>query len=227
MKTDSHNMDLERLLAEVEHAGRDARRQEALGEMIDRMAGEGGQQSAASGRKQHGFWWWSARVAAAACILFFISTAVRIWFIPTEPAAPIVAEAEVASEQWPVTSMDSTVATPAKPAVPRHAHHKSTTHPTANSDTHLQEGTADAAEEEVLPVVEELLAEEVESKEVPVQEVEKFAVEEIAAPVVSVAYAEPQPQPQEPARRRNILSGLFRQPEADEMTGTVLAFRIL
>ncbi len=217
MKTDRYK--LEDLLAEVEHAGRDARRQQEMGDMIDQMA--------VVESRRHGFWWWSARVAAAACILFFISTAVRIWFIPTEPAAPMVAEAEVVSEQWPVTSMDSTVATPAKPAVPRHAHHKTTTHPAANGDTPLHEGTADAAAEEVLPVVEEMLAEEVESKEEPVQEMEEFAVEEIATPVVSVAYAEPQPQPQEPSRRRNILSSLFRQPEPDEMTGTVLAFRIL
>lgn len=217
MKTDRYNV--EDLLAEVEHAGRDARRQQELGNMIDQMA--------VVESRRHGFWWWSARVVAAACFLFFVSTAVRIWFIPTEPTAPMVAEAGVASEQWPVASMDSTVATPAKPAVPRRTHHKTITHPAAIGGTPLQEGTADAAEEEVLPVVEELLAEEVESKEEPVQEVEKFAVEEITAPVVSVAYAEPQPRPQEPARRRNILSGLFRQPEADEMTGTVLAFRIL
>ena len=217
MKTDRYK--LEDLLAEVEHAGRDARRQQELGNMIDQMA--------VVKSRRHGFWWWSVRVSAAACVLFFIGTAVRVWFIPTEPAAPMVAEAEVASEQWPVTSMDSTVATPAKHAVPRRTHHKAITHPAAIGGTPLQEGTADAAAEEVLPVVEELLAEEVESKEEPVQEVEKFAVEEIAAPVVSVAYAEPQPQPQEPSRRRNILSSLFRQPEADEMTGTVLAFRIL
>ena len=88
MKTDRYN--LEDLLAEVEHAGRDARRQQELGNMIDQMA--------VVKSRRHGFWWWSVRVSAAACVLFFIGTAVRVWFIPTEPAAPMVAEAGVASE---------------------------------------------------------------------------------------------------------------------------------
>ena len=91
MKTDKNN--LEDFLADVEHAGRDARRQQELGAMIDLMAEESGKRKVESGR--HGFWWWGARVAAAACVLFFITTAVRIWFIPTEPAGTMVAEAEV------------------------------------------------------------------------------------------------------------------------------------
>ena len=40
MKTDRYN--LEDLLADVEHAGRDERRRQDLGAMIDRMAGESG-----------------------------------------------------------------------------------------------------------------------------------------------------------------------------------------
>lgn len=86
MKTDKNNMDLQELLASLEHAGRNERRQQELGDMIDRLA-------AAEGRKQHGFWWWGGRVAAAACILFFITTAIRIWYIPTESAAPLRAQA--------------------------------------------------------------------------------------------------------------------------------------
>ena len=89
MKTDKHNMDLEQLLADVEYAGRDARRQQELSLMIDRMAG------VEKGERRHGAWWWVSRVAAVACVLFFISTAVRIWFIPTESTGTRVAEAEV------------------------------------------------------------------------------------------------------------------------------------
>ena len=227
MKTDKHNMDLGQLLADMEHAGRDARRRDELATMIDQMAGNSGQWSVASGQKKHGFWWWGARVAAAACILFFISTAVRIWFIPTEPTTPLVAEAEVVSDQWPAASVDSTIAAPAKPVAPRHTLQKVITQPVADGGSPIQEETVAIAEEEALPVVEDLVAEEVTAPEKPVEEAVENPVDDIATPVVSVAYSEPQAQPQEPARRRNILSSLFRQPEPDEMTGTVLAFRIL
>ena len=223
MKTDNHN--LESLLAEVEHAGRDARRRDELAAMIDQMAGNSGQWSVTSGQKKHGFWWWGAHVAAAACILFFISTAVRIWFIPTEPTAPMVAEAEVVSDKWSVASVDSTVATPAKPIAPRCTHHKAITQPVADSDTPSKEGTPDAVEETI--VTEEYFAEEVVDREETVEDEKESSVEDIVVPVVSVAYAEPQEQPKAQPHRRNILSGLFRQPEPDDMTGTVLAFRIL
>ena len=223
MKTDNHN--LERLLAEVEHAGRNARRRDELAAMIDQMAGNSGQWSVTSGQKKHGFWWWGARVAAAACILFFISTAVRIWFIPTEPSSQMMAEAEVVSDQWSVTSVDSTVAIPAKPVAPRRTLHKVITHPVADSDTPSKDGTPDAVEETI--VTEEYFAEEVVEREETVEEKTESSVEDIVVPVVSVAYAEPKEQPKVQPHRRNILSGLFRQPEADEMTGTVLAFRIL
>ena len=213
MKTDKQRLDLEQLLGDVEHAGRDVRRRDELAAMIDQMA--------AAENSKHGFWWWGARVAAAACILFFVSTAVRIWFIPTEPAAPMVAEAPAVTIP---AVIDSTVAVPVKPAAQRRVAQR---HPFAPvADVAVEEALP--AEEESLPVVEELMAEEVEAPKEPVQEVEEeYPVEEIAAPVVSVAFAEPQEQPQEPARRRNILSSLFRQAEPDDMTGTVLAFRIL
>ena len=212
MKTDKQHLDLEQLLADVEHAGRDVRRRDELAAMIDQMA--------AAENSKHGFWWWGGRVAAAACILFFVSTAVRIWFIPTEPAAPMVAETSAVTIP---AVIDSTVAVPVKPAAQRRVTQR---HPVAPvADVAVEEALP---AEESLPVVEELMAEEVEAPEEPVQEVEEeYPVEKIAAPVVSVAFAEPQKQPQEPARRRNILSSLFRQAEPDEMTGTVLAFRIL
>ena len=53
MKTDKHNLDLETLLATLEHAGRDERRQQELGEMIDRLAGvESGERRAESGERR-------------------------------------------------------------------------------------------------------------------------------------------------------------------------------
>lgn len=228
MKTDKHNMDLEQMLADVEHAGRDSRRQQALADMIDGMAGESG-----SSRKR-GAWWWTARVAAAACILFFISTAVRIWFIPTESPAPMVAEAP--TMEVPAIT-DNTIATPEKPVsarpAQRRAHIVAATPSTSNSEPLLPESNV-TEDEETLPAMEEVLVEEVESTGNPAPAMEENTADDVATPVVSVAYnetpaVEPQPQEQEQAksRRRSILGSLFRQPETDDMTGTVLAFRII
>lgn len=222
MKNNNHNLDFEQLLADVEHAGRDARRRDELAAMIDSMA------TTEIRHTKHGFWWWGARIAAAACVLFFVTTAVRVWFIPTESNAPMVAETPATVAP---AIIDSTVHTPVNPVKPRRVAGNvkpvAATSIIADEDISQQEWTTNAAEEEVLPVVEELLAEEVETTEEPVVEAEGFPIDIIAAPVVSVAYTEPQEQPQEPSRRRNILSSLFRQPEPDDMTGTVLAFRIL
>lgn len=220
MKSNKNNMDLEQLLSDVERAGRDARRRDELAAMIDNMAEEAG-----SRKKAHGFWWWSTRVAAAACVLFFISTAIRIWFIPTESHEPLVAENRTESEEIKVESVDSTIATPVKPTAPRRvASHRSVV-PVVEL---VVEEETEPIEEVTLPVIEDLIAEEVDIQEAePEEEPGESAVESIAAPVVSVAYSEPQEQPQEQTRRRSLLGELFRQPEPDDMTGTVLAFRIL
>ena len=61
MKNDSNKMDLDQLLATLEHAGRDSRRQQELSAMIDSLA-------AAETTKHRSFWWWSSRVAVAACV---------------------------------------------------------------------------------------------------------------------------------------------------------------
>lgn len=215
MKSNKNNMNLEHLLSDVEHAGRDARRRDELAAMIDNMAGEAG-----SRKNAHGFWWWSTRVAAAACVLFFISTAIRIWFIPTESHEPLVAENIMENEEIKVESEDS-IAAPVRPVAPRRVIVHRNVAPTVEEET-------EPLEEVTLPVIEDLIAEEVDIQEAePEEEPGESAVESIAAPVVSVAYSEPQEQPQEQTRRRSLLGELFRQPEPDDMTGTVLAFRIL
>ncbi len=221
MKTDRYNV--EDLLAEVEHAGRDARRQQELGDMIDRMA--------VAESRRHGFWWWGARVAAAACFLFFVSTAVRIWFIPTGDNATLVAEADMPAAVQTV-DIDSTVAAPAAPEPAVRKERRSVVQPTVLP-----------AEEPVL-IAEEVQANPVEPTPLPHEEAatepqEEYAstVDEIAAPVISVGNDEPvavamaEPAKAEPAQeqpqRRSIFGSFFRQPEPDDMTGTVLAFRIL
>ena len=212
----------EELLADVEHAGRDARRREQLSDMIDRMA--------ATENTKHGFWWWSARVAAAACVLFFISTAVRAWFIPTETTAQMVAENRMESKEIKVDSEDSTVPTPVKATAP----HRVTAHRcavTVAEETIVGETIAEEIvveepapfEEMALPAIEELIAEEVEiqAEEEPMEEQEESTVESIAAPVVSVAYSEPQEQP----RRRSLFRIHLTEP--DIMEGNILALKLL
>lgn len=213
MKTDKYN--LEDLLAEVEHAGRDARRQQELSAMIDHLAGESGKRKVESGK--HGAWWWVSRMAAAACVLFFISTAVRVWFIPTGENATMVAEAEV-----PVTvpaAVDSTTVVTTIAAPVRQRPHA---RPQVIAETPV--------------VVEEYVAEEVitpepveaDSDTVPAYIIlDDFAPD--AEPVVQAVETEPvaEPvavaaEPAKPARRRSIFS-LFRPAEPSLMEGTTLA----
>ena len=208
MKTDRYN--LEDLLADVEHAGRDERRQQELGAMIDRIA-------AAESGKQRGFWWWSGRVAAAACILFFVSTAVRIWFIPTDGGQPMVAEVKEVPV-LPAAVDPTTVVTTIAAPVRQRPHAR----PQVIAETPV--------------VVEEYVAEEVitlepveaDSDTVPAYIIlDDFAPD--AEPVVQAVETEPvaEPvavaaEPAKPARRRSIFS-LFRPAEPSLMEGTTLA----
>lgn len=217
MKTNKHNM--ESLLAEMEHAGRDIRRQQELGAMIDRLAGE------ETDERRHGAWWWVGRVAAAACVLFFISTAVRIWFIPTESGKQMVAEVEMPEV---VSSAEPAIAVEVKPAA-RVSHH------TRVKPVTVQSVVLEEQEEPV--VVEEYLVEENIEEELPVEEqIEEPVdnhIEMIVQPVVSIAQTvEPAPAEAAPAKpaksaRRSLLGNLIRRAEPSKMDGTMLAFNIL
>ncbi len=221
MNNDKHKLDLEGLLAEVEHAGRDVRRQQELGDMIDRMAGESGKRKVESGR--HGFWWWSGRVAAAACVLFFIGTAVRVWFIPTGESATVVAAAEV-----PVAVPAAVDSTPAATTVVAPTPRRTYARP--------QVAVTEPVILETPVVVEEYVAEEVKMAEPAAMDtdtvpayiiLDDFAPD--AEPVVQAVETEPvaEPvtvaaEPAKPARRRSIFS-LFRPAEPSLMEGTTLA----
>ena len=226
MKNDSNKMDLDQLLATLEHAGRDSRRQQELGAMIDSLA-------AAETTKKRGFWWWSSRVAAAACVTFFVTTAIRIWFIPTGPAnsSPIVAE--LTKQDKPSVLSEDTTINPAV-IVPTINHHtqRHTTYVTAESEPVA--AAEMLAEETVTP--ETLQADdttETESAELPY-----YIVEDDFAPDTElIAYNEEpehietpesvvnQPVVSEPAtpQRRKILGGFLRRSEPSRMEGTTLA----
>ena len=227
MKTDKHNMDLEQLLGTLEHAGRDARRQQELGAMIDRMAATEGSTS------RHGFWWWSARVAAAACLIFFISTAVRIWFIPTESGEQMVAENRMFVED--TMSYASPLAPLESPSSSLEEELNRAVGSNFRSSSKLEEGNRRTA------VVEECVVEEYAVEEEEVMPTEDTVVapliieEDIVAEPVMVAQVESEPKPiqSEPVvvapqeRKRSIFGGLIRRAEPSKMDGTMLAFNIL
>ena len=211
MKTDRYNM--EDLLSDVEHAGRDARRQQELGDMIDRLA-------ASESGKQHGFWWWSSRVAAAACVLFFISTAVRIWFIPSE-----VAEALIPT-QPPIVADSVLPIAPAANAIKPAGIRRIASSPVVTTPSSLEETAAE--DEPVVPMVEEFMAEEftVEqeslSDSLDTEDSLTNTIDDLVSPIVSIA-CEPQTEaPHEKRERRSFLASLFRPAEPSLMNGTTL-----
>ena len=216
MKTDKNDMDLQELLYALDHAGRDERRQQELGDMIDSMA-------AAEDGTHHGFWWWGGRVAAAACVLFFISIAVRIWFIPTVSGDTQVAEAEVPEV---VPAVADSVA-PAATAMPGA---RLLRRPV------VAEPEPIAAEPVAQPM--ELPVEELYVEDTPTDEpmmVEPEPVEDTVPTAILPAEVLPEPAPlalSEPdsklapaptPRRRRFLVSLFRIAEPSEMEGTTLA----
>lgn len=223
MNNDKQKLDLEGLLAEVEHAGRDARRRDELAAMVDSMADA----------NRHGFWWWTVRVVAAACVLFFIGTAVRIWFIPTDSAVDDnhVAQAEVLEVELYSSS----------PKIGEGDRRE------AVVEEYDTETPAPVAREEIIekPVVEEeYIAEEVPADTAtyssPLAELGApspnlgeesdsvaTAVETIVAPIVSVdntpAATSEEPKP----KRESIFKNIFRRHEPSKMDGTMLALNIL
>lgn len=222
MNNDKQKLDLEGLLAEVEHAGRDARRRDELAAMVDSMAGA----------NRHGFWWWTLRVAAAACVLFFISTAVRIWFIPTDSAVDdnIVAQAEVpevtpmVADTMPVLPTVQQPARVQRPVVP--------TEPLVEEVYVAEEVPAELIEEEE-PVVERqdtviMIEETAVPEPAPIAQAESVGA--IAAPIVSVGNTSKQPTApaeERKPKRASFFKNIFRRHEPSKMDGTMLALNIL
>jgi len=218
MKNNSQIKDLEQMLATLEHAGRDERRQQELGTMIDRMAG------VESKENKRGFWWWGVRVAAAACVLFFISTAVRIWFIPTDEAVQ-VAQAEV-------PEVPAVVPSPAEG-------HEEHTIPTPRIKKEMPMQLIAAIPEQ--QPIEEQVAEEVAVPEavepLDTAEVPAVIIEDDFAPdtelmaeavvdeqpvVVDLPREEHQPEAEKPTLG-SFFKSLFRMAEPSNMDGTTLS----
>ena len=225
MNNENNKLDLEQLLAEVEHAGRDARRRQELGDMIDRMA------AAESRKRGKALRLWTARVAAAACVVFFIVTAVRIWFIPTDGGTMVAENLAVAPSPVavpPAAEEETAVAAPVSRTAPSPKRHV----------VHGPERAVTAGLVEEDPVlnpvvdVEDYVAEEVMLEEMaPVPDTilpDTVAPVEIEVPA-PLAEAEPHAAAPSPAAepRRSPFASLFHRAAPSRMDGTVLAFNIL
>ena len=219
MKKNSTPPTLEELLASLEHAGRNARRQQQLSEMIERMAAE----EAAAKRRSVRLW--SVRLVAAACLVLFMMTIVHLWY-----PSPVSVEPQLA--QAPQVQLPKPHMAPAEPykATP---HPASTTPPTTINEPKpalpLQPDVADPILEEIAPspIIEPSLPTEQYAESVT----EELPTEELSAtpfqPETSddIAQAEPAPAPEAPTQRRSLFR--LRMAEPSMMDGNVLSFRII
>ena len=222
MKKNSTPPTLEELLASVEHAGRDARRQQQLSEMIERMAVE----EAAAKRRSVRLW--SVRLVAAACLVLFMMTIVRLWYPSPVSVKPQLAQAP----QVQLPKVHMAPAEPAKAAL----RPTFTVRPAAvgivspQPALQSQPFVAEPILEEIIPSPvfdEPMLTEqyaEVSDEEQPAEEV--LPIASILQPASeALAQAEPAPEPEAPTQRRSIFR--LRQSEPSMMDGNVLSIRLI
>jgi hypothetical protein len=222
MKKNSTSPTLEELLASVEHAGRDARRQQQLSEMIERMAVE----EAAAKRRSVRLW--SVRLVAAACLVLFMMTIVRLWYPSPVSVKPQLAQA-------PQVQLPKAHMAPAEPA-------KAASRPTftvrpvavgiVSPQPALQSQPVVAE-----PILEEIIPSPVFDEPMPTEQYAEVSDEEQSAeevlPIASIlqpasealAQAEPAPEPEAPTQRRSIFR--LRQSEPSMMDGNVLSIRLI
>ncbi len=218
MKNDSNKMDLDQMLATLEHAGRDSRRQQELGAMIDSLA-------AAETTKHRSFWWWSSRVAVAACVTFFVTTAVRIWFIPTGPTTkgiPTVAEVNgtetstaIVSDTAVLPTVNRSITSPTPKVVKAE--------PTIASEELYAEETAEPVEEDSIEAPYYIIEDDFAPNTEPIAYSEpKQAITDEPAATTPDAGTPNVAQTTKPQRRK-LFGGFLRRPEPSRMEGTTLA----
>lgn len=218
MKNDRNKMDLDQLLATLEHAGRDNRRQQELGAMIDSLA-------AAEETPKRGFWWWSSRVAAAACVTFFATTAVRIWFIPTGPTTKgIPTVAEVTVTETPTATVSDTAILPAvSHSATSHTPNTAEAQPTAASEELYAEETAEPVEKDSIEapyyIIEDDFAPDTEQLADNSEPEQAITDKPAATPDTDTPNATKSAAPQ----RRKLFGGFLRRSEPSRMEGTTLA----
>jgi hypothetical protein len=221
MKKNSTPPTLEELLSSVEHAGRDARRQQQLSQMIERMAAE------ETAQKRRTIRLWSVRMVAAACLLLFVLTIVRLWQpMPHSVESQLAQAPEVQVPPVHMAPAEPAKAEPKPPVVAR---------PTAVGTTNpmpalpSQPFATEPILEEIIPSpvfdvpqTSEQYAEAVEEalpteEEVPVASVQPEASD-------AIAQSEPTPTPKASEQHRSLFR--LRQAEPSLMDGNVLALQI-
>lgn len=237
MKKSINSPSLEELLASVEHAGRDARRQQQLSEMIEQMAA---QEHAAKRRTVR---LWTVGFSAAACLLLFVLVLFELHDDPLHPTtgqkdeSTLVAQNAIPAVQeapQPMVALTSHTAV-TKRGVPTKEK------PIAAQLAHV------TVTEDVIPDIETLtvidyvdnkdFAETVKEESSPVKEediVTSFTeTEEYASVKEEIPQSEPQraefrktpdEQVKEP-RHRSLFQILFTEP--DLMEDNTLSFRLI
>ena len=220
MRKNNDTPTFEQLLASVEHAGRDARRQQQLSKMIERMAAE------EASKRHRSVRLWAVRFAAAAAVTLFVVTSVWILTNPSPLVGVQVAQAPVVRKtKLPVPTMEPLRQAAKAPDNPLNV---SVSKPQATVAMPVVEeqpiGAESAAVEPVpdFPVMEETIVEAVVQEEpIPTIEDEEPVVTSMEPAVM--AQSSPTLKPKQ--ERRGFFS-LFRA-EPSLMDGTMLAFNIL
>ena len=211
MKNTNPTPTLEDLLASVEHAGRDARRQQQLAEMVEGLAAK----EAAARRRVVRLW--TARIAAAACLLGVIFTIVHYLNRPVASTVPMLAEVQpMGVNRSPVVKTPEAV----QPAAPLPQERKAVRH--VRPTVELPERLPDAVEEEG-PIV---LTDALELAPVDLSDLYAEAEPEYL-PSEALAQVEPTQEPKtaERPKRRSIFS--IGNAEPDLMEGNTLSIRLI
>ena len=217
MKTNNEKPTLEQLLASVEHAGRDARRQQQLSDMIEQLSeAEASRRSTVRRRV--------VRIAVAATVTLFVTTSVWRWISPSQPQAGQASLRAVVSPAVVTPTLQPAIPTQEPPSIS----------PVRRSFGHPQPLPSVAADDpveataEVEPALVEIVEPSLPQEEVYIAEVESPAATEEESPslpqpaVETLAQNTPAPAP---APRRHGLFSL-RMAEPSLMDGNVLALQI-
>ncbi|MBP5541942.1 MAG: hypothetical protein J6X88_09870 [Bacteroidales bacterium] len=211
MKNTKPTPTLEEMLATVEHAGRDARCQQQLSEMIEGLAAK----ETAARRRVVSLW--TARIAAAACLAGVILTFVHYMNMTVEPDGPMVAKVQPTGiSPRPVIHATETL----QPAVPSRQEGQVIRH--VRPTVAMPERLPDAVEEEDFTVLTEALAlAPVDLSDLYAEAEPEYLPSEALAQVESTQ----EPKTAERPKRRSIFS--IGNAEPDLMEGNTLSIRLI
>ena len=221
MKTNSPKPTLEQMLASLEHAGRDARRQQQLADMIEQMAEK-------ESSRRRTIRMRVTRIAVAATVTLFVTTSVWRWLTPSQPQA----------SQAPLRAVVSpTVVTPTlQPAIP--TQQLQNVRPVRSTFSHpqpLPSVTPSITFDEPVEVPAEVEPDLFEIVEPSLPQEEYIAEAEPSIPMEEETTSTPQPDtetlaqsetlPAVAPRRHSLFS--LRMAEPSLMDGNVLALQIM